>query len=167
MGNFLWTPVEAFGVPGGFARVPGGVPAACPAVCPKWSAQVCPVLCPAGLRVCARWCAKDFCGYSKRDSEAISGPEAHAWSAKLMDALSNEQRDIVDTEVSKVVNGGRIMCFTITLFLEDNPMLSDTTVRKNAWDFKQSIEKILGENHNYHSNNWICLPSSGTAVSCI
>ena len=42
-----------------------------------------------------------------------------------------------------------MMCLTITLFLKDSPMLSDTTVRKNAWDFKQSIEKILGENHTY------------------
>ena len=48
-GDVCGPPMEAFGVPGGFARVPGGVPAACPAVCPKWSAQVCPAVCPAGL----------------------------------------------------------------------------------------------------------------------
>ena len=148
-------------------RMPGGVPAACPAVCPNWSAQVCPAVCPAGLRVCARWRARGFCEYSKRDSEAIFGPEAHDWLVKLMDALSNEQRDIIDTDASKGVNRGRVMCFTITFVLKHNPMLSDTTVRKNAWDFKQSIEKILGENHTYHSNSWICLPASGTAVSRI
>ena len=102
-----------------------------------------------------------------RDSEASSGPEAYFWLVKLMDALSNEQRDIIDTEASKGVSGGRIMCFTITLFLKDNPMLSDTTVRNNAWDCKRSIENILGENHTYHSNSWICLPASGIAVSRI